>query len=119
MITGDAVKDHGADPKVCWGNKKKKFKKDKKDKKHKKKKKKSESTDSGGDDQAYSSGQKRAWKKMKQMNLTFESGPTGGERGKAIDQFLKKTGLDMNDEADARTAMHLKRMRDEEVEKEM
>lgn len=37
----------------------------------------------------------------------------------AIDQFLTKTGFDHNEEADARTADQLRKMRDEETEKQM
>lgn len=37
----------------------------------------------------------------------------------AIDTFLSKTGFDHNAEADARTAQQLRKMREEETEKEM
>lgn len=37
----------------------------------------------------------------------------------AIDSFIRQTGFDMNNEADKQTALQLKRMRDEQVEKDL
>lgn len=41
------------------------------------------------------------------------------DRTRAIDKFLEQTGFDNNKEADLRTAQQLKRMRDEETEKQL
>lgn len=128
MITGDPILDHGADPRFGAGTDYqskfhgKRGKKDKKDKKKKKKKHKSgHRSDSGedGEDARAFPGYKKRFQDFKQKQLQLDVSITENERLAAIDGFLAKTGFDHNQESDARTAEQLRKMRDEETEKEM
>jgi len=94
----------------------------KKIKRRKRKKHKSgHRSDSGedGEDARSFPGYKKRFQDYKQKTLQLDVSITENERLNAIDSFLSKTGFDHNQESDARTADQLRKMRDEETEKEM